>query len=767
MRMRKYKRRLALVVVIFLLTAVFSGCENQKVSTPLLPGLNIFVSLNGNDMDDGSLEHPFQTLQRAQLEVRSLKATSDEPITVNIRGGEYYFSESLCFTDEDSGSEAAPVTWQAYNGETVLLSGGIRISTDQAKPVTDDAILSRVADDTAREKLMYFDLSGYIAEWPGPIAQDSTYEVVSGGPEIYINGAPLTQSRWPNDVQNEAYLYADSAEALSDEQFSPVRLTSKALAERAASWSPDAWENLYVYSFLAADWSEGMYDVAAFDAEAGEIITAGGCSDPPCESPRFYVFNLPEEIDVPGESYIDYENRLIYFYPPDDFDGADICLPILTDAIVYLYGAQHLSFRGLNIEYTRGTPFLAYWVENITIDGCTLAHSSRLALALDGANNCTVKNCHIYDTAEGGIYLWDDEWRNELKPSGNVIENNDIHGTNRLKKCYPVPIMCISMGIIIRNNEIHDVNHIAIDISRSNDSVIEYNEIYNTCLETSDVGAIYYGRDPSIMGVTIRYNYFHDIGNTYGGIGQQAIFCDDGASMPYIYGNLFVNASDANPDTGSAVKANGSQFGVVENNIFVDVPHAALFGEWNFNYDRQPIRQDLWLLNMLGIYDPWEHNVWQSLTGEIDFFSEVWRAHYRGTQWESAWTYISQENREEALRLLHESTAADPLDDDSNPALYEWAYRNAPSQTNLLCNNICVNLGSERLSYGDNGREEGNLILDTGIFKDYAGGDFTLTEAALSEIRKSIPGFEEVPLSKIGLRPYQAYGREWLPGKST
>ncbi len=748
------KRVLVLLMSAVLMMSLLSGCENKKAPAGLPPGENIFVAPNGSDFADGSFERPFLTLGRAKVEVRALTAGSDEPVTVNIRGGEYYFDHALHLTAEDSGTEAAPVTWRAYNGESVLLSGGIRLSPEDVKPVTDEAIVSRVLDSAAREKLVSVDLSGYLDEWPDLIVPDSTYEVANGGPEIYINDAPLTQSRWPNDVQNEAYLYADSAEALSDEQFTPVRLTSRALAERAGRWSSDAWRDMFVYAFMAWDWSEGIFDAASFDAASGEIVTTGGHWGPPSENPRFYVFNLPEEIDVPGESYIDYERKTVYFYPPEDLTDAQITLPILQDALITLDGAHHLTFRGLSLKHTRSNSFAAYRADAIAIDGCTVAHSSAQAIVLDDATNCAVRNCHIYDTGNGGIYLWDGGLRKSLTPSGNIIENNDIHHTNRLKKCYYPPIWCESFGVVIRSNEIHDINHIAVDVSSSNDAVIEYNVFYNTCLETSDAGAIYYGRNPSVMGIEIRYNYFHDIGNRYGGIGQQAIFCDDGASMPHIYGNLFVSASDKTDNWGSAIKANGAQFGLVENNIFVDMPYAALFGEWPNNYDRAPVREDWWLMSMYGAGDPPGEGIWQKITVDIDLFSELWREHYRGTQWEPVWDVLSPEGHDEFWRMGNEKESAGPPDYDSNPAQYEWAYQNAPERTNLLRGNVCVNItGESGIWCGSNAREENNLIAGTELFSSYENGDFALTPQGIAEIRKVIPGFEEIPMSEIGRKP--------------
>ncbi len=733
----KIKRYFVLLVAATLALSLFSGCEREKAE--LSPGLNLYVSQSGSDMADGSFEHPFQSLERAQLEVRALKAQSDEPVTVNIRGGEYYFDESLRFDEKDSGTESAPITWQAYNGEKVLLSGGIRLPAEKFKPVTDEAILSRVLDETARKSLLYIDLSGYLDEWPGPILPDSEYAFASGGPDMYIGGEPLTISRFPNNVQNQAFLFADSAEALADEPSAPVRLTSKALKERSEVWSPDAWKSMYAVVFMRWDWANSVFDVKSFNAETGELVT-GGFWDVPQENPRFYVFNLLEEIDVPGESFIDYENKAVCFYPPEGFKEADIYLSVLQNDIIRMDGAEHLTFRGLTIGYTRGDGIAGYHVNHVNIDGCEIAHLSRRAVTLDDATDCAVSNCNIYDTVDGSIYLWDGGLRRDLTPSGNVIENNSIHSNNRLRKWTTGSIWCDSVGLIVRNNEIYDEPVVALFLNGSNDALVEYNEFYRTGLDVSDTGAIYYGFDPSVLGITIRYNYFHDIGNSYGGIGQQAIFCDDGAVMPYIYGNLFVNASDKSPELGSAIKANGAQFGVVKNNIFVDSPHAAFFQAWG-DWDREPVRQDAWLQSTYDLTDWYGPNkVWPKVTENVDIFSNLWRERYKGTQWETLWRYVSPEGYEKANAIAASG-------DDT--ALSDYLYEHAPSETNLFDGNVCVTIDELFL---DNGRGGTNFEAGTDIFRDYTNADFTLTPEGLDAIREALPEFEIIPLDKIGRR---------------
>ena len=44
-----------------------------------------------------------------------------------------------------------------------------------------------------------------------------------------------------------------------------------------------------------------------------------------------------------------------------------------------------------------------------------------------------------------------------------------------------------------------------------NEHLIEFNEIHDVCHESNDAGAIYGGRDWTMRGTVIRYNYFHDI----------------------------------------------------------------------------------------------------------------------------------------------------------------------------------------------------------------------------------------------------------------
>jgi hypothetical protein len=99
------------------------GDSGMCVAGPLPGGPNtLFVSPSGSDSNSGTVNHPFLTLAHAQSVARAAPRTS--PITVVLRGGTYYLGAGLSFGSADSGTAAAPVTWQAYPCETPVVSGG-------------------------------------------------------------------------------------------------------------------------------------------------------------------------------------------------------------------------------------------------------------------------------------------------------------------------------------------------------------------------------------------------------------------------------------------------------------------------------------------------------------------------------------------------------------------------------------------------------------------------------------------------------------------
>ena len=76
----------------------------------------LYVSTNGDDSNLGTIEEPFATLRRARDAARP-------GTTVMLRAGTYRLEGPLVLGPENSG-----VTYQSYEGEQVVISGGVPIT---------------------------------------------------------------------------------------------------------------------------------------------------------------------------------------------------------------------------------------------------------------------------------------------------------------------------------------------------------------------------------------------------------------------------------------------------------------------------------------------------------------------------------------------------------------------------------------------------------------------------------------------------------------
>src|SRR5579859_6370908 len=89
------------------------------------PRADFYVAPHGADTNPGTAAAPFATPARAQQAVHQRVAAGlHDNILVLLRGGTYRLSEPLQCTPGDGGTAAFSVTYAAYPGERVILSGG-------------------------------------------------------------------------------------------------------------------------------------------------------------------------------------------------------------------------------------------------------------------------------------------------------------------------------------------------------------------------------------------------------------------------------------------------------------------------------------------------------------------------------------------------------------------------------------------------------------------------------------------------------------------
>lgn len=736
-----------------------------------------YVSLDGDDSNSGSFSKPFATIGKARDVIRAAKAGGELPvgqITVYIMPGVYQINSTTGFTEADSGTAESPIVYQAYDkdGGEVIFEGGKVIDSSLVKPASSEA-KSKVIDDFARDKLMQLDLTeagiDSVEEIPGFYGFGKEgYRPTT----FYYNGVALGQSRWPNDNPGAAYLWTDKVDDYSGNiQTTPFSFTYKSGTnadgtpqhdlDRTKLWDLDGKKDLYIGGYIGSFYSDTVQGIANLDVENKKLTSTTGSCYKPLADHRFYFFNLIEEIDLPGESYLDRDSNILYFYPFDD-NTADASIEVSTlDSFMFEFNkTQYVTLKGITMSTMRNKAIKATNVENMVFDDLEISHGSSNAIELNGNNNQVI-NSHIYDMGSGGITVTGGD-RKTLEGGRNLIENNRIHSVNRVYYGYQPAVWAYGVGQQILHNDLYDGPHMLVRFQNgSNDHRLEYNEIYNAVDNSSDMGAVYWGRNPTELGIEINYNYFHDMGNPYGGHGQQSVFWDDGAYGPHMKGNIFYRGTltaDQSNDIGRsyAVKTNGGQYSVLENNIFIDAPAVAYFQPWAA--DGLPVQNRWWLWALDASYQSYSNVT--SLFDAVDYESEIWHEHYEGTQWDKLWTHFNDETRALVAPYAHGSDLKAYTDADKT-ALNNIAKEHAPGTTNVYKNNVSIDifrtqsqnqanpyLGSAITSNNwDISKKDGQ-----GLFEDYNNQDFTLTAEGLAKIQQKIPEFEAIPFDEIGLR---------------
>ncbi len=700
----------------------FTEKENEKIMDA-----DFYVSPNGNDGGDGSLENPFLTIEKARDEVRKLDKTGKSSITVAVMAGEYRVN-SVEFTAEDSGTEACPVIYRAYGDGEAVINGGITIPAGSFKSVSDEKALSRLNPDAVKNikcvSLKDFGLSS--KDW-GKIYAIGSYNTAAkydgdytGGLycELFINDERQTLARYPDND----YLYTEKViktglgresdgAATAVENWDEIRNPesdvygiSAGLAKRIASWQ--SLDDVWMFGFWKYDWADASSLIGEFDAENKTlspkfVSTYGTKVDAP-----YYFFNVFEELDCPGEWYLDRENGILYTYPKCELSKAAVDLSLSEAPIISVKNAQYITFDGLTVKGTRGDGIVSDG-NNITVQNCLIKNVAGNALYMNGSNNLAYAN-EITRTGKGGISLSGGD-RETLTPGNNKADNNFIHDWSEIYQTYQPAVTLNGVGNICSHNEMYNSPHEAITYG-GNNHIIEYNLIHDVCLLTDDGGAIYSGRRWDWYGNIIRYNAIYNLGAD--GHRPDGIYMDDALSGQTIYGNLLVNV----PKIG--IHLGGGRDMKVNNNIIINTPDKSIsyddraregvFGGW-FTHSSQK-GGDMWT-NLFE--SPWQSGAWKAAFPEMQKFS----------------------------------------DDFDNTDAPEFVPNPAFSD---VSGNIIVNTLADIGNISDSANKyssiTGNVIFKLSkadnIFTSPENGDYSIKEG--SAVYDTIPGFENIPVNEIG-----------------
>ena len=414
--------------------------------------------------------------------------------------------------------------------------------------------------------------------------------------ELFVNGKPYSIARWPNDSTIKIGEIIDSGSIPRDGDYSNRGGAFTFESERPLKWKDQ--DDIWISGVFKFGWAEDAVQLAEIDTINKVFRTKQpslygfGTGE---KFNRYYIYNVLEEIDQPGEFYIDRKNGKLYFYPLEQV--FEIEISVLEKPMVSLLSASNVQFRGISFECSRGMGIYMERTQNNLIADCTFKNLGIVGVSMGkgiepfeelrhegigepasekigsylqhvysdpvfnrqaGKNNGVV-NCTIYNTGAGGIHLSGGD-RLTLEPGNNYVENCTIHDFNRIEKSYRAGIDISGVGNRISHCEIYNAPSMAI-LMRGNDHLFEYNEIHHVCQEVHDQGALYYGRDPSERGHVVRYNFFHHLNSIHA---THAVYHDDGASGMEVYGNIFYKPGER------AILIGGGLDNPYTNNIFID-----------------------------------------------------------------------------------------------------------------------------------------------------------------------------------------------------
>ena len=638
-----------------------------------------------------------ESIREAQLKARVLKNAA-----VIVEEGIY--REPLEFDERDNGT--------SYIGENSVLTGGLDVAYSDTKDISEE-IKARLSPEAA-ENVRCINLTDYgftKDDWGDvyPIGSYNTARLYPNAKlgvniEVFSGGKRMNLARYPDSGYTKLEGVLDQGEPTGyyckevKERFGGIYKIPYEINERAKKWRTP--ETAWMFGYFSNDWSDASTPIK-IDTEKGVAypkyvaVSVRGCKD----DADFYCYNVLEELDCPGEFFLDRESGMLYVYPFSDEDNIEVSLSVKP--LISVNGAENITVKGFTVKCTRADGIKVKG-NDCLFDSLTVLNVTENGIVIEGNRN-TVNNCEITRTGKGGILLNGGD-RITLTHAENKATNNYIHHFSEVYQTYQAGVALYGVGNICAHNEISFTPHLAI-LYGGNDHLIEYNNIHDAVLYSSDAGAIYSGRDWAGYGTVIRYNILRNIGKD--DLRPDGIYWDDALCGQTAYGNILINVLK------HAFLIGGGRDNTVKDNLIISD------GETSVAYDQRAYDGFFcggWYNHVRSKDDPNNNIMWRSLA-VVPYTSEIWAEKYP--------------------TLADFETDFNNADDPRFPVYPVGA---------VVVNNIIVRNSNEGMVIAEQVRKYGN-IRDNQWFK-------TIEEANLDietlKFKVQPENFPEIPVDKIG-----------------
>ncbi len=476
------------------------GCASE-INTNAFMAV-FYITPNGSDLNPGTRNSPFATLERARDAVRGIREKMTGDILVEVAPGNYFLNKPFVLKTEDSGTNGH---WVIYRGGgdsgSVRLIGGKRLSGWES-----------VDGNIFRAKVE-------------PGQEFST---------LYENGLRARKARFPN-YEFSARFPLSGARYLNAEAGTDTLLTWRNgdLAPLLnTTFGNEA--NLVFWPWGYAAWHKVTRRIEAVDFSKRTIAVPshGKCPEIGKQA-RYYIEGARGLLDQPGEFYLDTQASYLYYWPRfGNPETQEIIVPKLP-RIIDIEGqsaaepARNIVIEGFSLCFT--DTFSSMTGATLFPWSISTEYGAHGTLHLRYTENVELRFNHIKGSGLNGIYLDRSNKRDLIY--GNWIEDAGISGIclayHRERRQSPDDKNEFNR---IENNLIHGLGSIAVDSAGINiwgasDNTVAYCEIFDGARYGISIRGPFaqgtYGDSsrPFTENNAVRHTYLYRLGQDSGDMG--------------------------------------------------------------------------------------------------------------------------------------------------------------------------------------------------------------------------------------------------------
>ena len=301
---------------------------------------SFYVSPSGSDTNSGTLDAPYKTITKARDEARRINGNLRGDVIVYLRGGTYFLTGPIQFSEKDGGTNGHQVIYKAFTGETPILSGATQVTgwtldhgnvykatLDRSTKLRSLAVNGVRAQMTASKDIKIDTKdSKALINW-------GTFDVKGTEPWAQTNGSTADGVQFPSE---QVPVYANPSDV-----------------ELEWAW---AWcQNISCVRDMA---TENGVTVVKMQQPYGAIAsTLRWCALGGTKGYVYTLRNAYELLDTPGEFYFNRTTKTLYYDSRgEDMSRASVYAP-LSEGLIKVSGTstssrvKNLQFSGLTFQH--------------------------------------------------------------------------------------------------------------------------------------------------------------------------------------------------------------------------------------------------------------------------------------------------------------------------------------------------------------------------------------------------------------------------------